>query len=102
DDAQPSPQPAEAEPLPPLEIAQEDLGMAIQWMSKLERPPSLGHIQAFAEHLACRERQLVALRKSRAAEVEKWKQELRAKADTAYCDYVAQMRRTECLGFEEK
>lgn len=27
---------------------------------------------------------------------------LKAKADNAYCDYIAQMRRSECLGFEQK
>ena len=36
------------------------------------------------------------------AEVERLSAEFKQLADTAYCDYIAQMRRPECLGWEAK
>lgn len=47
-------------------------------------------------------RSLLADRQRLLAEVESLRGDLRGKADKAYCDYIRQMSRTECLGWEAK
>lgn len=53
--------------LPPLVATQRDLAVAIKFISMLKTIPSTGHMQALAENLSCRERQLLdALRAGKA------------------------------------
>lgn len=91
--AQPSPQPASAELELPARPRKEPPSGGIGSVYLVNK------VEAYVNEV---ESAFAALQQSHAAEVEKWKKELKAKADTTYCDYIAQMGRNECLGFDAK